>query len=360
MDLGTVAATEAIRRAGIAPDDIEETITGSVLTANCGPNISRQIALKAGIPESSNAFTVNKVCSSSMKALILAAQSQQLGVRKISLVVGTENMSQAPFYLNRGDHGYGDIKLVDGIQRDGISDPILNDPMGLCAEKTAKDYHITREEQDIYALESYHRAAAAWRGNQFADEVIPVILKHRDGSDNVVSEDEEFKKLIESKVPSLRPAFLKDGTITAANASSLNDGAAAVVVVSSAVVSQFRPLAKIVAYAEAGRAPVDFTIAPVNAVQQLLQAANLSVADIARFEVNEAFAVTAIGFMKELGVDRNKINVKGGAVALGHPIGMSGIRIVITLVHQLNPGDYGVAAICNGGGEAIAILVQRC
>ncbi|KAE9546201.1 hypothetical protein FO519_010587, partial [Halicephalobus sp. NKZ332] len=230
-------------------------------------------------------------------------------------------MSQAPFYLDRGDHGYGDIKLIDGIQRDGISDAILNDPMGLCAEKTARDYHITREEQDAYALESYHRAAAAWRGNQFADEIVPVILKNRDGSDNVIGEDEEYKRLIESKVSSLKPAFVKDGsgTITAANASSLNDGAAAAVVVSGAVVSQFRPLAKIVGYAEAGRAPVDFTIAPVNAVQQLLHTAKLSVGDIARFEVNEAFSVTAIGFMKELGIDHNKINVKGGAVALGHP-----------------------------------------
>ena len=340
---------------------MDETVVGSVLTANCGQNVGRQIALKAGIPEESNAFTVNKVCSSSLKALILATQSQQLGVRKISLIVGAESMSQAPFYLDRGDHGYGDIKLVDGIQRDGISDAILNDPMGLCAEKTAKDYHITREEQDAYALESYRRAAAAWKANQFADEIVPVVLKNRDGSDNVINEDEEYKRLIESKVPSLKPAFLKDGTgtITAANASSLNDGAAAAVVVSSAVVSQFKPLAKIVAYAEAGRAPVDFTIAPVNAVQQLLQAANLSVADIARFEVNEAFSVTAIGFMKELGVDHSKINVKGSAVALGHPIGMSGIRIVTTLVHQLNSGEYGVAAICNGGGEATAVLIQR-
>ena len=361
VELGAIAAKEAIKKAGISPKDVDETVVGSVLTANCGQNVGRQIALKAGIPEESNAFTVNKVCSSSLKALILATQSQQLGVRKISLIVGAESMSQAPFYLDRGDHGYGDIKLVDGIQRDGISDAILNDPMGLCAEKTAKDYHITREEQDAYALESYRRAAAAWKANQFADEIVPVVLKNRDGSDNVINEDEEYKRLIESKVPSLKPAFLKDGTgtITAANASSLNDGAAAAVVVSSAVVSQFKPLAKIVAYAEAGRAPVDFTIAPVNAVQQLLQAANLSVADIARFEVNEAFSVTAIGFMKELGVDHSKINVKGSAVALGHPIGMSGIRIVTTLVHQLNSGEYGVAAICNGGGEATAVLIQR-
>jgi len=361
VELGAIAAKEAIKKAGISPKDVDETVTGSVLTANLGQNVSRQIALKAGIPEESNAFTVNKVCSSSLKALILATQSQQLGVRKISLVVGTESMSQAPFYLDRGDHGYGDIKLVDGIQRDGISDAILNDPMGLCAEKTAKDYHITREEQDAYALESYHRAAAAWKANQFADEIVPVVLKNRDGSDNVINEDEEYKRLIESKVASLKPAFLKDGTgtITPANASSLNDGAAAAIVVSSAVVSQFKPLAKVVAYAEAGRAPVDFTIAPVNAVRQLLEGAKLTVADIARFEVNEAFAVTAIGFIKELGIDRNKINVKGGAVALGHPIGMSGIRIVTTLVHQLNSGEYGVAAICNGGGEATAVLVQR-
>uniref|UniRef100_A0AC34R2C1 Acetoacetyl-CoA thiolase n=1 Tax=Panagrolaimus sp. JU765 TaxID=591449 RepID=A0AC34R2C1_9BILA len=277
------------------------------------------------------------------------------------LVVGTESMSQTPFYLDRGDHGYGDIKLVDGIQRDGISDALLNEAMGLCAEKTAKDYGITRQEQDAYALESYRRAALAWKSNEFVDEVVPVIIKNRDGSDNVINEDEEYKRLVESKVSLLKPAFLKDGTgtITAANASSLNDGAAAAVIVSGSIISDYQPLAKIIGYAESGCAPVDFTIAPVYAVKQLLERFKLKVDDISRFEVNEAFSVTALAFMKELGIERNKINVRGSAVALGHPIGMSGIRIITTLVHQLSSKQYGIAAICNGGGESTAVLLQK-
>uniref|UniRef100_A0A7E4W4B9 Acetyl-CoA acetyltransferase n=1 Tax=Panagrellus redivivus TaxID=6233 RepID=A0A7E4W4B9_PANRE len=361
VDLGAIVAKEAIQRAGITVDKVEEAVVGSVLTANAGQNVARQVALKAGIPETVQAFTVNKVCSSSLKALILATQAHQLGLHKVSLVVGTESMSNAPFYLDRADHGYGDIKLVDGIQRDGISDAILNEPMGLCAEKTVKDYGLTREDQDAYALESYNRAANAWTLKLFTKEVVPVVVPNPRGADIVVTEDEEYKRLNASKVPTLRPAFVKDGTgtITAANASSLNDGAAALVVVSGTFASEVTPLARIIAYAEAGRAPVDFTVAPVDAVRDLLKSANLTVNDIARFEVNEAFSVTALAFIKELGIDRNRINVQGGAVALGHPIGMSGARIVTTLVHQLESGAYGVAAICNGGGEATAILVQR-
>jgi acetyl-CoA C-acetyltransferase len=361
VDLGVFAAKEAISRAGIKPEQVEETIAGSVLTAGCGQNVARQISIKSGVPETVNAYTVNKVCSSSLKALILATQSHQLGYREISLIVGAESMSQTPFYLDRDEHGFGDVKLIDGIQRDGISDALLGDAMGICAEKTVKDYGFTREEQDKYALESYQRAANAWSMKLYENEVIPVIVKNRNGPDIIISEDEEYKRLNESKVPTLRPAFIKDGsgTITAANASSLNDGAAAIIIASGSAVKALKPLAKIVGYAEAARAPVDFTIAPINAVKNLLETTKLKVSDITRFELNEAFAVTALAFMKELGIERSKMNVQGGAVALGHPIGMSGARIVATLVHQLRTGEYGIAAICNGGGEGTAVLIQK-
>jgi len=363
VDLGTIAGKEALSRAGVNASDIEETITGSVLTAGQGQNVSRQIAIKIGIPEDRQAYTVNKVCSSSLKALILAGQSIQLGYRNHVLVVGTESMSNAPFYLNRGEHGYGDIKLIDGIQRDGITDAMLNDAMGLCAEKSAKDYQCSRAEQDQFAIESYSRAANAWSNGAYKAETVKVEVPQRRGAPVVVVEDEEYKRLIKDKVPTLQPVFLKDGsgTITAANASSLNDGAAAIVVASEAAVKEhsLKPLGKVLAYAEAGRAPVDFTVAPINAVELLLKNAGVKTSQVSRWEVNEAFSVTALAFTKHFGLDPATVNANGGAVALGHPIGMSGARIVVTLIHQLQSGQLGVAAICNGGGEATAVLVQK-
>ncbi|CAD5215947.1 unnamed protein product [Bursaphelenchus xylophilus] len=363
VDLGAIAGREALKRAGIAVENVDETVCGSVLTANQGQNVGRQVALKIGIPHEKQAFTVNKVCSSGLKALILATQSVQLGYRDTVLVVGTESMSNTPFYLNRGDHGYGDLKLIDGIQRDGISDAILNDPMGLCAEKSAKEYNCSRQEQDEFALESYSRTAKAWESGDYTAEVVPVNVPQRRGNPLIVKEDEEYKRLIKEKVPTLPPAFLKDGsgTITAANASSLNDGAASLVVVSKKIIQgeSVKPVAKIVAYAEAGRAPVDFTVAPVNAVEKLLSESGLTKDKISLWEVNEAFSVTALAFIKHFTLDPKTVNARGGAVALGHPIGMSGVRIVVALSHQLKTGQYGVAAICNGGGEATAVLVQK-
>uniref|UniRef100_A0A915PEH6 Acetyl-CoA acetyltransferase n=1 Tax=Meloidogyne floridensis TaxID=298350 RepID=A0A915PEH6_9BILA len=349
IELGSVASCAAIKRANINSDIIEEVITGSVLTAGVGQNVSRQIALKSGVPEYRNAFTVNKVCSSSLKAMHLATQSLMLGTRDVVLVVGVESMSQTPFYLARGENGYGDVKL-DGIQRDGICDALLNQPMGLCAEKTAKDYGFTREDQDNYALKSYERAERAWTNSEFSAEVIEVNVRQRKGSpDLVVKEDEEYKRLIKEKVSILAPAFLKDGTgtITAANASSLNDGAAAIVLASKIGLAQnstLKPIAKIVAFAESARLPVDFTIAPVDAVKLLLKQSNMSKDEIARWEVNEAFSVTALAFIQSLDLDPAKVNARGGAVALGHPIGCSGARIVVTLLHQLTAGEYGIAA----------------
>uniref|UniRef100_A0A915MH09 Acetyl-CoA acetyltransferase n=2 Tax=Meloidogyne incognita group TaxID=654580 RepID=A0A915MH09_MELJA len=365
IELGSIASCAAIKRANINSDIIEEVITGSVLTAGVGQNVSRQIALKSGVPEYRNAFTVNKVCSSSLKAMHLATQSLMLGTRDVVLVVGVESMSQTPFYLARGENGYGDVKLVDGIQRDGICDALLNQPMGLCAEKTAKDYGFTREDQDNYALKSYERAEKAWTNREFAAEVVEVNVRQRKGSpDLVIKEDEEYKRLIKEKVSILAPAFLKDGTgtITAANASSLNDGAAAIVLASKIGLEQnstLKPIAKIVAFAESGRLPIDFTIAPVDAVKLLLKQSNMSKDEIARWEVNEAFSVTALAFIQSLDLDPAKVNARGGAIALGHPIGCSGARVVVTLLHQLTAGEYGIAAICNGGGEATAVLIQK-
>ncbi|KAI6226221.1 hypothetical protein M3Y99_01322100 [Aphelenchoides fujianensis] len=260
----------------------------------------------------------------------------------------------------RGDHGYGELKLTDAIQRDGITDATLNDAMGLCAEKSAKDYGCSRADQDAFAVESYARAAESWKTGAFEDEV-----KCPNGEEIRWSskEDEEYKRLIKEKVPTLPAAFLKDGTgtITAANASSLNDGAASLVVVSESFLKAegLKPLAKVVGYAEAGRAPVDFTVAPINAVEILLQKSGLDKKEIARWEVNEAFSVTALAFIKHFGLDPKIVNSRGGAVALGHPIGMSGARIVVTLAHQLTAGQMGIAAICNGGGNASAVLIQR-
>jgi acetyl-CoA C-acetyltransferase len=324
---------------------------------------SYRLIFFAGIPEEKQAYTINKVCSSSLKALISATQSIRLGDHNAVLVIGSESMSNAPFYLNRGEHGYGDLKLLDSIQRDGITDAMLNDAMGLCAEKTVKDYKFSRADQDAYAIESYTRAAESWKNGSFSEEVVEVEIPQRRGSPLIIKEDEEYKRLIKDKVPTLPPAFLKDGsgTITAANASSLNDGAAALVLVSGDIAKNksLKPLAKVIAYAEAGRAPVDFTVAPVNAVEQLLIKSGIDKSKISRWEVNEAFSVTALAFIKHFNLNPQIVNARGGAVALGHPIGMSGARIVVTLIHQLKPSEFGIAAICNGGGEATAVLIQR-
>ncbi|UMM17096.1 hypothetical protein L5515_013817 [Caenorhabditis briggsae] len=361
VELGTVAAKSAIERSGIAPEKIEEVIGGCVLPAGLGQNVTRQIALSAGLPVTTQAVTVNKVCSSSMKALVTAAVEIKAGYYDTILVVGTENMSQVPFYLPRGEIPYGGIKTTDGIAKDGLEDIKERGPMGLCAEKTVKDYGITREEQDAYAIESYKKASNAWSSGKFSEEVIPVVVKTA-RSEIVVSEDEEYKKLIESKVSSLKPVFIRDGsgTITPANASSLNDGAvAAVVVGENQLPSGAKPLAELVAFAEAGRAPIDFTVAPVDAVRALLKKSGLQVSDISLWELNEAFAVTVLAFIKELNIDPSVVNVKGGAVAIGHPLGMSGLRIVNSLAYSLAPGQLGVAAICNGGGEATAVLIKK-
>ncbi|KAL6736903.1 hypothetical protein Aduo_007205 [Ancylostoma duodenale] len=362
VELAATAARSAIERSGVSSDEIEETFAGCVLSANCGQNVARQVAISVGIPKSSQAVTVNKVCSSSMKALAFAHMSIKTGYRNKVLVAGCENMSQVPFYLSRSEIPYGGTAIIDGLVRDGLEDPTLKLPMGVCAEKSVKDYGISRTSQDEFAIQSYKKASAAWKDGLFAEEVVPVTIKPKRGTEIVVSEDEEYKKLVEAKVSTLSPVFLKDGsgTVTAANASSLNDGAAAAVVVRGDQIPEgVTPLAEVVAFSEAGGEPVDFTVAPVWAVQKLLKQANMSVSEIALWEINEAFSVTALAFIKELNLDPTKVNVKGGAVALGHPLGMSGLRIVLSLAHSLPPGAFGIAAICNGGGEAMAVLIRK-
>uniref|UniRef100_A0A914X0Q8 Acetyl-CoA C-acyltransferase n=1 Tax=Plectus sambesii TaxID=2011161 RepID=A0A914X0Q8_9BILA len=322
--LGTTVVSEAIKRAGIRPEDVEEVIAGCVLPAGHGQNIARQVSIAAGIPVSAPAMTINKVCSSGLKAIMLAAESLTVSDHRVIVAAGMESMSQAPFFLDRGDTPYGGLKLIDSILKDGLTDAMRDEPMGLCAEKTAEDYNLSRADQDAFAIESYRRVANAWQSGVFADEIVPVTVKPKRGAEYVVKEDEEYKKLNEAKMPTLQPAFRKDGkgTITAGNASSLNDGAAALVLMTASRAAELnlRPLAKIIAFAEAGTAPVDFSIAPSLAIPKALKRANLTKDDVDLWEINEAFSATGLANIKELGLDHSKVNIHGGAVALGHPI----------------------------------------
>lgn len=359
-ELGITAAKAAIERAGLKPDQIEDAYFGSVLQANVGQAPARQVVLGAGCPSSTEATTINKVCASGMKAISLAAQNIMLGQRKVMLAGGMESMSNAPFYQARQLPTLGHAQLLDGIMKDGLTDVQGGFPMGNCAENTAKKYELTREQQDEYAIESYKRAAEAWKAGAFKNEIVPVTIKDRKG-DIVVSEDEEYKNIKFDKVPTLRPVFDKNGTVTAANASTINDGASAVVLASEEEAKKLgvKPLAKIVSFADAAMDPIDFPIAPARAIPLALEKAGLQVSDIALWEINEAFSAVALANQKILNLDPSKLNVLGGGVSLGHPIGSSGCRIVVTLAHALKPGQYGCAAVCNGGGGASAIVIQR-
>ncbi|WVQ71171.1 hypothetical protein IAR50_000696 [Cryptococcus sp. DSM 104548] len=358
--LGVTAVKHAIAKAGLEPKRIEELYIGNVVQAGVGQSPARQVGIGAGIPESSDATTINKVCASGLKAIMLASQNIQLGQRGVMVAGGMESMSQAPFLLPRNNPPFGAITAQDSLVTDGLFDVYNKFPMGNCAEHTAKQLDISREAQDDFALSSYTRAEQAWAANAFEDEIAPVTVKGRKG-DVVVKEDEDYKKLLKEKFRSIRPVFQKDGTVTAANASTLNDGASAVVLASGDVVEKegLKPIAKILGYADAACAPIDFPTAPTLAVPLALKHAGLTQEDIALWEFNEAFSVVGIAASKVLGIPAEKINVKGGAVALGHPIGSSGCRIVVTLVHALKKGEKGVAAICNGGGAASAIVVER-
>ncbi|EPQ29831.1 uncharacterized protein PFL1_02504 [Pseudozyma flocculosa PF-1] len=357
--LGVTAAKAAIERAGLKPEQIEDCYFGNVLQGNVGQSPARQVALGAGCPDTTEATTINKVCASGMKAITLAAQNIALGQRNVMIAGGMESMSNAPYYLPRGT-SFGHVQAADAIVKDGLHDVYNQVAMGNCAENTAKNLSITREAQDAYAIESYKRSADAWKAGAFKDEIVPVTIADRKG-DVVVAEDEEYKNVKLDKIPTLRPVFDKNGTVTAANASTLNDGASAVVLASKAETEKLgvKPLAQIISYADAACAPIDFPIAPAKAIPIALERAGITKDDVSLFEINEAFSAVALANNQILGLDASKVNVLGGGVSLGHPIGSSGARIVVTLAHALKPGQYGCAGVCNGGGGASAIVIKR-
>jgi acetyl-CoA C-acetyltransferase len=361
--LGATAVKAAVEKAGIKPEDVNEVIMGSVLQANLGQAPARQAARFAGLPNEVACTTVNKVCASGMKAVMMAAQDIALGDADIVVAGGMESMSQTPYYVEKGRYGYryGHGQLVDGIVKDGLTDVYHQTAMGVSAELCAKEHGISREEQDAFAIESYKRSAAAWAAGRFKDEVVPVTVKTRKG-DVVVSEDEEYKNVSFDKIPGLKPVFQKDGTVTAANASTINDGAAALVLMSAdkAKALGLKPLARILSYADAEQAPEWFTTTPAKALPRAVEKAGLKMGDLQFVELNEAFSVVGIANTKLMGLDPARVNVNGGAVSLGHPLGCSGARIIVTLVNVLrqNGAKVGGAGICNGGGGASAVVIE--
>ncbi|WP_294303610.1 acetyl-CoA C-acyltransferase [uncultured Chryseobacterium sp.] len=363
--LGAVAVKGALDKIGLDPKLVQEIYMGNVLQAGEGQAPARQVALGAGLSDETPSTTVNKVCASGMKAVSMAAQAIKAGDADIIVAGGMENMSSVPHYYNaRNAAKLGDVKMLDGMVLDGLTDVYNKVHMGVCAEKCATDYSISREEQDNFAIESYKRAAKAWSEGKFADEVVPVEIPQRKGDPVVFSEDEEYKTVNFDRIPTLPTVFKKDeGTVTAANASTLNDGASALILVSREKMEELglKPLARIVSYADAAQAPEDFTTAPAKALPIALKKAGLQVSDIDFFEFNEAFSVVGLANNKILGLDAAKVNVNGGAVAIGHPLGSSGSRILVTLINVLkqNNGKYGAAAICNGGGGASAMVIEN-
>jgi acetyl-CoA C-acetyltransferase len=362
--LGSIAIRAAVERASIEVSAVDEVFMGNVLQAGVGQAPARQAALGAGLGHHVPCTTVNKVCASGMKAIMLGAQSILAGDNHLVVVGGMENMSQTPHYVSgRNGTKFGNITLLDGITKDGLLDVYSNVPMGNCAELCAKEHNITREEQDAFAVESYRRAAAAWDEGRFNEEVVAVPVPQRKGDPVIVSKDEEYTNVFLDKIPGLKPAFDKEGTITAANASTLNDGASALVLASAEAVEKYglKPLAKIVSYADAAQSPEWFTTAPSLAVPKALEKAGLTAKEVDFWELNQAFSVVGIANTRILGLDPSKVDVNGGAVALGHPLGNSGSRIIVTLIHVLKQRNakLGGAGICNGGGGASAMIIEN-
>jgi len=362
--LGAIAIKGAVEQAGIQPGQVQEVYMGNVMSANLGQAPATQAAKFAGLPDVPST-TINKVCASGAKAIMLAAQSIALGQNHIVVAGGMESMSNVPYYLDKARNGYrlGHGQITDGLVKDGLWDVYNDFHMGAAAELCATDCHISREEQDAFAIQSYHRAQDAQKAGRFTGEITAVEIKDKKGNISLITADEEPNAVFFDKIPGLKPVFKKDGTVTAANASTLNDGAAALVLMSKEKADELgiKPIAKILAYADAQQAPEWFTTAPSKAIPLALQRADLTVSDIDRFEINEAFAVVSIANNEILKLDPDKVNVNGGAVAMGHPLGASGARIVVTLlsVLQQSGGKLGVAGICNGGGGASAIVVEN-
>ena len=364
VDLGVAAIKGALTKINLDPSLVDEVFMGNVVQAGVGQAPARQAALGAGIPKNVPCTTVNKVCASGMKAVMFAAQSIALGDNDIVVAGGMESMSQIPHYVHmRNGQKFGPTTLIDGMQKDGLVDAYDGNAMGVCADACATKYNFSREDQDAFAIESYKRSAAAWESGKFTDEVIPVEVPQRRGEPVVVSEDEEFKNVRMEKISSLRPAFSKEGTVTAANASTINDGAGAVILMTREKAEELNLdiLCSIKGYADAATDPEWFTTAPSKALPKALAKAGVGQGEIEYFEFNEAFSVVGLANMKILGLSTDKVNVNGGAVSLGHPLGCSGVRILITLINVLkqNNAKLGAAAICNGGGGASAMVISR-
>lgn len=365
VELGSIAIKAVMERAGIKGDQVEEVIMGNVLQANNGQAPARQAAVNAGAGMSTACTTINKVCASGLKSIALAAQSIQLGIYDVTIGGGFESMTNSPYYIPSGRNGYryGNGEIIDAIVRDGLQDPFKKNMMGNVAEICAKKYNFSREQQDEYAINSYKRAQAAYEKGQFKDEIIPVEIPQRGGESKWVMEDDEYKNIKWDKVATVKPAFEKEGTVTAVNASKINDGAAAMVLMSKEKMESLglKPIAKVIGYADAEQDPDWFTTTPAIAIPTAVKRAGLQMSDIDFFEINEAFSVVALANLQEMNLDINKVNVQGGAVSLGHPIGGSGARIACTLVSVLknNNAKYGVAGICNGGGGATAIVIEN-
>jgi len=363
--LGAIVIDEAVRRAKVPKEQVDEVIMGCVLTAGVGQAPARQAAIFSGLPVSVECLTVNKVCGSGLKSVMLAAQAVMLGDANIVVAGGMESMSNAPYLLEKARTGYkmGNAQLVDEMIKDGLWDVYNDFHMGSAAELCAKECHIPREAQDEFSVMSYRRALEAQKNNLFHDEIVPVSVQQKSGDPVVIAEDEEPKKVKFEKISTLKPAFQKDGTVTAANASKINDGAAAVVVMSSETAKSLglKPLARIIAYGSAAKKPEWFTTAPVDVIPKILSKAGLQKNDIDLFEINEAFAVVTLAVNKQLDIDIAKVNVNGGAIALGHPIGASGARILVTLLYAMKQRNVrrGMAAICLGGGEAAGMIIER-
>ena len=363
--LGATAIKGALEKINLNPALVDEVYLGNVLQAGEGQAPAKQAMIKAGIPNTVPATTVNKVCASGLKAVMLATQAIKLGDADIVVAGGMENMSMVPFYSpnTRSGNKYGNTVMLDGIVADGLQDAYSKEMMGTCGDETAAKYNITREQQDEFAINSYKKSAAAWQAGKFDNEIVPVEIPQRKGDPILFKEDEEYKNVSFDKLPGLRPVFSKDGTVTAANASTINDGASALVLMSLDKANELglKPLAKVVSYADAAHEPEWFTTAPAKSVDKVLAKANLSKNDIDYWEFNEAFSVVGIVNTQLLDINPDKVNVNGGAVSLGHPLGNSGSRILVTLINVLeqNNAKYGAAAICNGGGGASAIVIER-
>ena len=362
--LGAIAIKGALDKINLDASLVQEVYMGNVVQAGVGQAPARQAAISAGIPDTVPCTTINKVCASGMKAVMNAAQTIALGDADVVIAGGMESMSNIPHYLHmRNGHKFGPKNMEDGMQKDGLVDVYDNTAMGVLADLCASEFKVTREDQDNYSIQSYNRSAKAWADGKFKEEVIPVEIPQRRGDPIVFSEDEEYKNVRMDKIPTLRPVFTKEGTVTAANASTINDGAGAMVLMSEEKANELEltPLATILSYADAAQDPKRFTTAPSKALPKALDKAKITIDDVDYFELNEAFAVVGLSNMKILGLDDSNVNVNGGAVSLGHPLGCSGVRILITLINVLKQNDakIGAAVICNGGGGASAMVIQR-